>query len=72
MRAVHSFYFTRVVPLIGTLLSDREAYRYLPKSAAYLPPVAEMLSMLRKAGFRDLQRLQLSGGAAQLLLGTRT
>ncbi|MEW6059600.1 MAG: ubiquinone/menaquinone biosynthesis methyltransferase [Actinomycetota bacterium] len=70
-QAVHSFYFTRVVPLIGTLLSDREAYRYLPKSAAYLPPVAEMLSMLRRAGFRDLRRFQLSGGAAQLLLGTR-
>lgn len=71
MRAGHSFYFNRVVPLIGGLLSDREAYRYLPASMAYLPPVAEMVGMLRDAGFRDAERLPLSGGIAQLLVGTR-
>ena len=27
-----------VVPVIGGALSDREAYEYLPRSVAYLPP----------------------------------
>lgn len=71
MRAGHAFYFNRVVPVIGGLLSDREAYRYLPASMAYLPPGAEMVAMLRDAGFPDAQRLALSGGIAQLFVGTR-
>ncbi len=71
MRAGHSVYFNRVVPLIGGALSDPTAYRYLPRSMAYLPPPGEMTRMLREAGFPDAKRLQLSGGITQLLLGTR-
>jgi len=38
LRLGHGIYFGRVVPFIGGLLSDRDAYRYLPRSVAYLPP----------------------------------
>jgi demethylmenaquinone methyltransferase / 2-methoxy-6-polyprenyl-1,4-benzoquinol methylase len=71
LRAGHSFYFRRVVPLIGGALSDRDAYRYLPRSTAYLPPPAELLAGLGEAGFVDLERFPLGAGAAQLLVGTR-
>lgn len=72
MRAGHAVYFGRVVPLIGGLLSDGSAYRYLPKSVAYLPPVEDLLDMVRGAGFATVQRHLLSGGIAQLITGTRT
>jgi demethylmenaquinone methyltransferase/2-methoxy-6-polyprenyl-1,4-benzoquinol methylase len=55
----HSVYFGKVVPRIGGLLSDPAAYRYLPKSVAYLPPPVEMLERL------------LSGGITQLVTATR-
>jgi demethylmenaquinone methyltransferase/2-methoxy-6-polyprenyl-1,4-benzoquinol methylase len=71
LRAGHGLYFHRVVPLVGGVLSDREAYRYLPRSLAYLPAGPELVSMLRGAGFDQVERVQLSGGAAQLLTGTR-
>lgn len=71
MRAGHAVYLRHVVPRIGGLLSNGAAYAYLPRSMAYLPPVGEMLRMLRDAGFPDATRLQLSGGIAQLLVGTR-
>ena len=71
LRAGHAVYFERVVPMIGGLLSDRDAYAYLPKSMAYLPPPTEMLAMLRAAGFPSARRLQLSGGITQLLVGVR-
>jgi demethylmenaquinone methyltransferase / 2-methoxy-6-polyprenyl-1,4-benzoquinol methylase len=71
MRAGHGVYFRKVVPLIGGLLSDRSAYGYLPRSMEYLPPPARMVAMLREAGFPDAERLQLSGGIVQLLVGTR-
>lgn len=71
LRAGHRVYFEHVVPLIGGLLSDRDAYAYLPRSMAYLPEPAEMLTMLRAAGFPAARRLPLSGGITQLLVGVR-
>jgi demethylmenaquinone methyltransferase / 2-methoxy-6-polyprenyl-1,4-benzoquinol methylase len=71
LRAGHHVYFKRAVPMIGGILSNRDAYAYLPKSMAYLPPPTQMVTMLRVAGFADAQRFQLSGGLTQLLVGTR-
>jgi demethylmenaquinone methyltransferase/2-methoxy-6-polyprenyl-1,4-benzoquinol methylase len=68
----NDIYFGKVVPRIGALLSDGAAYRYLPKSVAYLPPPEEMVDALRAAGFPDAAHRQLSGGLTQLLTGTRS
>ncbi len=70
LRAGHSIYFGKVVPRIGALLSDGEAYRYLPRSVAYLPEPDELLRIVRAAGFPDVTRTLLSGGISQLLVGT--
>ena len=59
------------MPLVGGLLSDRRAYAYLPQSTVYLPPSAELLEQLAKAGFRDVVRRPLLFGAAQLVTATR-
>jgi demethylmenaquinone methyltransferase/2-methoxy-6-polyprenyl-1,4-benzoquinol methylase len=67
----NDIYFGKVVPRIGALLSDGAAYRYLPKSVAYLPEPGEMLEMLTSAGFSDASHHLLTGGLTQLLLGTR-
>lgn len=72
MRWGHGIYFGKVVPKIGGLLSDPGAYRYLPRSLAYLPPPDEMLRLLRDAGFTDERRRLLAGGAAQLITATRS
>ncbi len=71
LRAGHAVYFGKVVPFVGGLLSDRAAYRYLPKSVAYLPPGDGLVSLLVGAGFPDARRRLLSVGIAQLLTGTR-
>ena len=72
LKAGHSVYFGKVVPLIGGLLSDDAAYRYLPKSVAYLPVPAVMLDRLRNAGFENVERRLLSGGITQLITATRS
>jgi demethylmenaquinone methyltransferase/2-methoxy-6-polyprenyl-1,4-benzoquinol methylase len=71
LRAGHSLYFNRVVPAIGGLLSDRDAYRYLPASATYLPPTVTLCEMLVSAGFVDVRSSQLAFGTAQFLTATR-
>ena len=69
--AGHSLYFDRFVPLLGRLISDRAAYRYLPASTAYLPPASELLELLEKAGFADVRRRGLMLGSAKILLGRK-
>jgi demethylmenaquinone methyltransferase/2-methoxy-6-polyprenyl-1,4-benzoquinol methylase len=71
LRRGHAIYFGKVVPRIGGMLSDRDAYRYLPQSVAYLPEPARLVAMIGDAGFADVERRLLSGGIAQLLVGTR-
>ncbi|HVB94125.1 MAG TPA: ubiquinone/menaquinone biosynthesis methyltransferase [Acidimicrobiales bacterium] len=71
LRAGDRLWFRRVVPVIGGVLSDRAAYRYLPRSTAYLPPTDQLRSMLNDAGFSSVNRRALSGGLSQLLTATR-
>ncbi|HVL89553.1 MAG TPA: ubiquinone/menaquinone biosynthesis methyltransferase [Actinomycetota bacterium] len=71
LRAGHAVYFKRMVPLIGGLLSNRDAYAYLPRSIVYLPDPAEMLGMLERAGFTEVSRIAPGGGIVQILVGTR-
>jgi demethylmenaquinone methyltransferase/2-methoxy-6-polyprenyl-1,4-benzoquinol methylase len=71
LRFGHSIYFGKVVPLVGGLLSDPGAYRYLPKSVAYLPEPQVMLDRLTEAGFVAVERTLLSTGISQLITATR-
>ncbi|MEY4081401.1 MAG: hypothetical protein RL430_1831 [Actinomycetota bacterium] len=71
IRFGNNLYFGKVVPRIGAILSDGPAYRYLPKSIAYLPDRAVLVQKLRDAGFGDATHTQLSGGLTQLMVGTR-
>ena len=71
LRQGHSVYFTHVVPRIGGWLSDPAAYRYLPRSVAYLPDAAGLAAQLHDAGFSAVERRTLSWGIAQLVTATR-
>lgn len=71
VRFGNGIYFGRIVPIIGGLFSDRAAYKYLPRSVAYLPSADELIAMLRQSGFADAQHKQLSGGLTQLIVATR-
>jgi demethylmenaquinone methyltransferase/2-methoxy-6-polyprenyl-1,4-benzoquinol methylase len=72
LRAGHAAYFGHVVPRIGALLSDGDAYRYLPKSVAYLPDPPALLRQVAAAGFESVGRRLLSGGITQLITATRS
>lgn len=72
LRVGHSLYFDRLVPRLGAWLSDRDAYRYLPESTAYLPGEAELTRMITAAGFERVIRRSFLMGAAQLINATRS
>ena len=67
----HGFYFQRIVPILGGLISDKKSYTYLPRSVVYLPEEEELLTMVREAGFESVVKHRLSGGVAQLVTAVR-
>jgi demethylmenaquinone methyltransferase/2-methoxy-6-polyprenyl-1,4-benzoquinol methylase len=71
LRSGHSLYFDRVVPVLGGWLSDRDAYRYLPQSTAYLPSRAALSSELERAGFEAVARHTRLLGAVQIWTAVR-
>ena len=71
LRTGHTLYFRKLVPLVGGLLSDKEAYNYLPRSTAYLPPTERLIEMLETAGFTGVAVKTFAMGAAQALSATR-
>ncbi len=72
MRAGNAVWFRGAVPLLGRVVAhDPDAYSYLPKSTAYLPPPPELAERLRGAGFVDVAHRAFTGGSVVLLTGTR-
>ncbi|HVB50246.1 MAG TPA: ubiquinone/menaquinone biosynthesis methyltransferase [Acidimicrobiales bacterium] len=72
LRVGFRFWFRKVVPFIGSLLSDSAAYHYLPASTAYLPSSSEIAAMLNRAGFSSVNHRRVMGGLSQQFLATRT
>jgi demethylmenaquinone methyltransferase/2-methoxy-6-polyprenyl-1,4-benzoquinol methylase len=67
----YRFYFKRVLPAIGTLLSGvKGPYAYLPASVQRFPAPEEMLERMRSAGFRDVSWTPYTFGIAGLYRGT--
>jgi demethylmenaquinone methyltransferase/2-methoxy-6-polyprenyl-1,4-benzoquinol methylase len=72
LRAGYDIWFKRIVPRLGAALSDREAYDYLPRSVAYLPPSPILRAMVADAGYSGVGIRPLAGGLSQLLYATRS
>ena len=71
MKMGHSFYFNKIVPFIGGLFSDKDAYSYLPRSVVYLPEENEIIKMSEGAGLSNVKKIRLTGGIAQLLVAEK-
>lgn len=71
-RSLFQFYFTRVLPRIGGMVSgSRGAYEYLPDSVSRFPDQKELAAMMSEVGFVEVEYQNLTGGIAALHLGTR-
>jgi demethylmenaquinone methyltransferase/2-methoxy-6-polyprenyl-1,4-benzoquinol methylase len=72
VRAVYGFYFHRMLPLLGGLVSGNfAAYRYLPKSVEGFPPRAEFAALMEECGFGEVSYRDFTLGVATLYRGVR-
>jgi demethylmenaquinone methyltransferase/2-methoxy-6-polyprenyl-1,4-benzoquinol methylase len=72
LRRAFLFYFDRVLPWIGRMVSKHtNAYTWLPESTRTFPPPAELAQRMERAGFTDVSyRLKL-GGVTAVHVGER-
>jgi demethylmenaquinone methyltransferase / 2-methoxy-6-polyprenyl-1,4-benzoquinol methylase len=66
-----SLWFDRVVPLLGKLASEPEAYTYLPSSVKRFPAPEALAGELAAAGLTDVRWILTAGGIIALHAGTR-
>lgn len=72
LRALYLWYFRRVLPLVGRLISKhRDAYTYLPASVVEFPTGEAFLAILKRAGFSATRFKTLSFGIVYLYLASR-
>ena len=71
-RQLYSFYFSRVLPRIGGLVSgSRRAYEYLPDSVTKFPEQEKLVELMEATGFDRVKYQNLTGGIAALHSGVR-
>lgn len=70
---LYSFYFRKVLPRVGQLLSrSREnAYRYLPESVLKFPDYEALVERMRAHGLTDVRYEPLTFGIATLYVGIK-
>ena len=64
-------WFDRLVPLLGTLAGDRDAYSYLPASVKRFPSPDRLAGMIAAAGIERVRWLLLGGGIITIHSGVR-
>ncbi len=66
-----SIWFDRVIPVIGTIAGDRDAYSYLPESVKRFPPPAGLAAIMDGAGLEDIRWTVLAGGIIAIHSATK-
>jgi demethylmenaquinone methyltransferase/2-methoxy-6-polyprenyl-1,4-benzoquinol methylase len=72
MGKLYAFYFRRVLPAVGSLISGVSGpYRYLPSSVQRFPAPPELLQTLESVGFKQVSWTPYSFGIAGLYRGVK-
>lgn len=72
IRTGYLFYFHRILPLVGRIVSGHPwAYTYLPESVKDFPGPEPLAKSLREAGFSEASWELVSGGIAAIHTATR-
>jgi demethylmenaquinone methyltransferase/2-methoxy-6-polyprenyl-1,4-benzoquinol methylase len=68
----YGFWFDRVVPVLGRIAGDEDAYSYLPNSVKRFPGPPELAAVMWECGLREVRYIVTAGGIIALHVGTVT
>ena len=67
----YSLWFDRLVPLLGAVAADRDAYAYLPESVKRFPSPEGLAERMDRAGLERIRYLVLAGGIIAIHSGAK-
>ena len=70
LSAFYSVWFDRMVPVLGKLSSDPDAYTYLPNSVKRFPGPQALAREMERAGMCDIRYLLTAGGIVAIHAAT--
>jgi len=71
LSSFYSLWFDRLVPLLGSLAGDRDAYTYLPESVKRFPPPDGLAALMATAGLERIRWTVLAGGIIAIHSGVK-
>ena len=70
---IYYFYFQKILPLIGTVISKRTGpYSYLPSSVMAFPERDEFAGLMKESGLRYINLYDLTFGIVTVYVGCRS
>jgi demethylmenaquinone methyltransferase/2-methoxy-6-polyprenyl-1,4-benzoquinol methylase len=67
----YSLWFDRLVPMLGSVAGDSDAYSYLPESVRSFPDPQSLAAKMDAAGFDEIRWLLLAGGIIAIHSATK-
>lgn len=71
MGLIYSCYFKKVLPFIGGIVSNFNAYKYLPESVYEFPPRKDFKNIISSSGFIDVTHQDLTSGIVTVFTGRK-
>ena len=68
---IFEFYFKKIISIIGSILSYKDAYLYLPESVDYFLERKYVCDKLKKAGFSNVSYTDFTFGVVTLYTGEK-
>ena len=66
-----NFYFRRILPFFGGLVSNKSDYTYLPESVRHFPSRVDFMDLMRNEGFIGIEHHDLTFGVSTIFLGRK-
>jgi demethylmenaquinone methyltransferase/2-methoxy-6-polyprenyl-1,4-benzoquinol methylase len=71
LASFYGIWFDQIVPVLGNLAGDADAYSYLPESVRSFPQPRELAGKIHAAGFEQIRWLLTAGGIIAIHSATR-
>jgi len=71
IKAAYNFYFLKILPIVGGLISNFSAYKYLPDSVLEFPSQEEFKKIMSAAGLVTVMHKDLTFGIATVYTGEK-
>lgn len=71
-RSIYFFYFRKLLPLVGTMVSKKSGpYTYLPSSVMAFPKREEFVELMKNSGMKDIKMYDLTFGIVTVYVGNK-